>query len=124
MINSLIQREEKGLVALKACLIYLQFSSLCQLSKLQLESENKEKDLEKEKNEIVEAAKEFAIQREKQFTEQIESLQQKLYQKEESIQSLETELNQLRYNLKVTFWLFSQDTISLIFVFPFLSAVA
>ena len=74
---------------------------ICQLTKLQLEAENKEKDLEKEKKEIVEAAKEFAIQREKQFAEQIECLQQKLDHKEENIQSLEAELNQLRYSLKV-----------------------
>ena len=71
-----------------------------QLTALQTASRKRETELEEEKAQLVKTAKEFAVERELQFTEKIELLEQNVNQKEERLQDVESEVNQLRHSLQ------------------------
>ena len=73
---------------------------LIQLALLRAEKQDKEKWLEEERVQIVEAAKEFAMNQEQTFVKKIDNLGQKLAQKEEDLQEMESVVKQLQYDLK------------------------
>ena len=81
-------------------MIYLFMISLIQLAVLRAEKQDKEKWLEEERVQIVEAAKEFAMNQEQTFVKKIDNLGQKLAQKEEDLQEMESVVKQLQYDLK------------------------
>ena len=74
--------------------------SLIQLAVLRAEKQDKEKWLEEERVQIVEAAKEFAMNQEQTFVKKIDNLGQKLAQKEEDLHEMESVVKQLQYDLK------------------------
>ena len=74
--------------------------SLIQLVVLRAEKQDKEKWLEEERVQIVEAAKEFAMNQEQTFVKKIDNLGQKLAQKEDDLQEMESVIKQLQYDLK------------------------
>ena len=74
--------------------------SLIQLAVLRAEKRDKEKWLEEERVQIVEAAKEFAMNQEQTFVKRIDNLGQKLAQKEDDLQEMESVIKQLQYDLK------------------------
>ena len=74
--------------------------SLIQLAVLRAEKQDKEKWLDEERVQIVEAAKEFAMKQEQTFVKKIDNLGQKLAQKEEDLQEMESVVKQLQYDLK------------------------
>ena len=74
--------------------------SLIQLAVLRAEKQDKEKWLEEERVQIVEAAKEFAMNQEQSFVKKIDNLGQKLAQKEDDLQEMESVIKQLQYDLK------------------------
>ena len=81
-------------------MIYLFMVSLIQLAVLRAEKQDKEKWLEEERVQIVEAAKEFAMNQEQTFVKKIDNLGQKLAQKEDDLQEMESVIKQLQYDLK------------------------
>ena len=74
--------------------------SLIQLAVLKAEKRDKEKWLEEERVQIVEAAKEFAMNQEQTFVKKIDNLGQKLAQKEDDLHEMESVIKQLQYDLK------------------------
>ena len=74
--------------------------SLIQLAVLRAEKQDKEKWLEEERVQIVEAAKEFAMNQEQTFVKKIDNLGQRLAQKEDDLQEMESVIKQLQYDLK------------------------
>ena len=73
---------------------------LIQLAVLRAEKQDKEKWLEEERVQIVEAAKEFAMNQEQTFVKKIDNLGQKLAKKEDDLQEMESVIKQLQYDLK------------------------
>ena len=67
---------------------------------LRAEKQDKEKWLEDERVQIVEAAKAFAVQQEQNFVRKIDNLNQKLATKNEDVQEMDSVIQQLRYDLK------------------------
>ena len=73
---------------------------LFQLAELRAEKQDKEKWLEEERVQIVEAAKEFAVQQEQNFVKKIDNLKLKLASKNEEIQEMDSVINQQKHALK------------------------
>ncbi|XP_068751937.1 centromere protein F-like isoform X2 [Montipora capricornis] len=71
-----------------------------ELEVLRAEKQDKEKWLEDERVQIVEAAKAFAVQQEQNFVRKIDNLNQKLATKNEDVQEMDSVIQQLRYDLK------------------------
>lgn len=71
-----------------------------QLAVLRADKQDKEKWLEDERVQIVEAAKEFAEKQEKTFVKKIDNLEQKLAAKNEDLQEMDSVIKQLQYDLK------------------------
>ena len=68
-----------------------------------MRAEKQEQDLtrlEDERREIVEAAKQFALQQEERFNNKIENLEHKLAAKNDELQEVESVVQQLRHGLK------------------------
>ena len=68
-----------------------------------LRAEKHEQDLERledQRREIVEAAKQFALQQEERFSKKIENLEHKLAAKNDELQEMESVVQQLRHDLK------------------------
>ena len=89
--------------------------SFIQLAGLRAERQDTDKWLERERQKIVEAAREFALQQEQTFNNEVGILEYKLTCKDKELQEMESLLNQLRHNLKSLqqekviefFWLFT-----------------
>lgn len=81
--------------------LYIHIPVLSQLSVLRAEKQEQDLErLENERREIVEAAKQFALQQEERFSNKIENLEHKLSAKNDELQEMESVVQQLRHGLK------------------------
>lgn len=75
--------------------------SLSQLAVLRAEKQEQDLErLEDQRREIVEAAKQFALQQEERFSKKIQNVEQKLAGKNDELQEMESVVQQLRHDLK------------------------
>ncbi|KAL9973126.1 hypothetical protein ACROYT_G019542 [Oculina patagonica] len=71
-----------------------------ELEELRVEKQDKVKWLEDQRQQIVEAAREFALQQEQTFTKKIQNLEEKLTRKDEDLQEMESAVHQLQHDLR------------------------
>jgi len=82
-------------------LFYIHIPVLSQLEVLKAEKQEQDLErLENERREIVEAAKQFALQQEERFSNKIDNLEHKLAAKNDELQEMESVVQQLRHGLK------------------------
>ena len=74
---------------------------ISQLEMLKTEKQNNDKWLEDQRQQIVEAAREFALQQEQTFTKKIQNLEEKLARKEGDLQEMDAMVQQLRHDLRI-----------------------
>ena len=81
--------------------VYIHIHVLSQLAVLRAEKQEQDLErLEDQRREIVEAAKQFALQQEERFSKKIENLEHKLAAKHDELQETESVVQQLRHDLK------------------------
>ena len=81
--------------------VYIHIHVLSQLAVLRAEKQEQDLErLEDQRREIVEAAKQFALQQEERFSKKIENLEHKLAAKNDEVQEIESVVQQLRHDLK------------------------
>lgn len=81
--------------------VYIHIHVLSQLAVLRAEKQEQDREsLEDQRREIVEAAKQFALQQEERFSKKIENLEHKLAAKNDELQDMESAVQQLRHDLK------------------------
>lgn len=78
---------------------------------MRAEKQDNVKWLEDQRQQIVEAAREFAVQQEQTFTKKIQNLEEKLARKDEDLQEMESAVHQLQHDLRTV----QQEKVSEIF---------
>lgn len=73
---------------------------LSQLEALRTEKQDKVNWLEEQRQQIVEAAREFALEQERTYTRKIQNLEEKLARKDEDLQGMESAVHQLQHDLR------------------------